>query len=143
MLFPLITGGDQNRQEGQHPSVLASIYSGCHYCHNLKYELNNLLHTDFFPFFPSLLQLSSHRAPHVFITAPSIIAVPQIFLATPSYPSRKFQGCPKTLEISIFPTSSLFGELLFYTSKLLLSMRFWCLLSFFSFPNTNLGLVDI
>lgn len=69
---------------------------------------------------------------------------PQIFLATLSYPSRKVRGCPEALETLIFHSSaaSLFRELLFHTTKLLLSMRSRCLLSFCS-PNANLGFTSI
>lgn len=103
MLFPSITGGNQNRQQGQHLSVLATICSGCHYCHNLKYKLNNLLHTVIHSLYCLFIATVFLASPCVFVTTPSITAVPQIFLTTPSYPFRKFQGCPKTLEVTVFP----------------------------------------
>lgn len=119
MLFPSITGGNRNRQQGQHLSVLATICSGCHYCHNLKYELNNLLHTEIYSLY------------YLFI-ATVFLACPSCFLLrycsfhhsrssdlprNTFLPFQEIPGLSQNPQDNSLPffASSLFGELLSYT----------------------------
>lgn len=122
-LFLSATGWNQTKRE----RASLSIYSYYPCCHNFTphYDLFLLM---------ALYCICLHTVTlHVFMIAPSIIAVLKSIHSYPSF--QEISGIPLK-SFSSF-ASSLFGELPFYTGKQLLNMWLRCQIAFFSFPNTS------